>query len=1487
MPRRDSEDSTKSKTSTESIHSVYSEDSYIATFEATFDDAFREMLDEVKMLGNNRKILLERKVQSHNAKKRDPNDTAKRTDWTPQMEAEYQLYKVKVAELTKAKKDHKLSEKAAKQSKNDDLATIKRLRNKALSDAEKWLNAGIEAAKARLDFMSKYPNAFSTPATRSHIKAAEDCLNSAKRAKREIEIQKTTTDGRPTSESDMSSAGYRLLDGAPPDADEDEGAGLDVIPLGHASVGGKRLGLFRAIYVVALCATGSFLFAYDTGIVGGVLTLPSFQRDFRYSAADKIHVNSNCVSILQAGAFFGCFLVWPLTARLGRRWAYVTASAVFCVGAVIQTVNTHSIGLFYAGRVISGLGTGAATVLVPMFSAEMAPKEIRGALGSCFQLFFAIGVCASYWVTYAASVGLSKDSSTQWQLPVGLQLVPGVLMGFGMLLTKESVRWLTTKGRNEEALESLIWIRGGEYTEEVRKEFAEIIAGVELEISESEGLTWRELLLPSNRLRIFIAVTVQLCAQLTGNTSLAYYAPQIFNTVGAGDKSLFVTGFFGLAKMAGVATFSFFLVDRIGRKKPFIGGAFAMGTLMLIIAILVATHPPEENTEDSAITPSAAAGIAMVYLEAFAFNMSWGPLAWLYIGEIFPSRIREIGIATGAASQWLFNFMMSQITPYAIETIGWRTFLMFSVFNYAIIFYSWYFLRETAHTSLEEMEVIFGTVKRLPTDDDKRAARMPPKRKGRSGVATGRPKRRATRQTKESKSEIPDVYMDMLAEVAAQESAAAVNDDNTGRPGKRRKLSEEVQLESKQPPSSPIIDHQSVPGADQEEPRQQQTVLDDFSASSDDEDADFEDVEIDNVVVAEDDSGGLAPEQTTSLEIDLSKQHHRPTLAGQQRRRKIASPAERALRLSVHKTHLLLLLFSVSTRNRWCESTEVQAALKPLVRKKTIRQLHLDESEPQWKRSTAFNDAIKEIADMWRTTYTINARGMRRAHWRSNIDMEREMDEAEDMVDLDDFKTAAHTRSGSRDLGAQLFCALLRACAVDTRLVCSLQVLPFSAVSAAQQQTGTEEASESPYPIFWVEVFSPAISTWIPVDPLVRHTINKPKTGFEPPASDALNAMSYVIAFEGDDGSARDVTRRYAQWFNAKTRKTRVESTKGGAEWYASVMGFFAKPFQEDRDAIEDIELARRNELEGMPKSIQDFKGHPLYVLERHLRQNEKRLLVPVFRRKDVHICRSADAWYRRGRDVLPGEAPLKHAVRRNQPLYAEFQTQLYHPPPVTITDGRIPRNAFGNLDVYVPSMIPAGAIHVRHPLAAKAARVLGIDYADAVTGFEFKGRHGTAVIDGVVVSATHRVAIVTVIVGLQSQASDEAERQRSRVLLAIWKKLPNGKLLPDDIPPPASYHEIIVVESPNKLPTKPEQELASSATADVASIASNNNNNNNGHDLDGASDSPSYLATATNKAPGAPPPQPLAEPPPLRTESTQPSALIEPGDDDDEDRLV
>ncbi|KAL2858025.1 general substrate transporter [Aspergillus pseudoustus] len=480
---------------------------------------------------------------------------------------------------------------------------------------------------------------------------------------------------------------------------------------------GRKLGIFRAIYLASASCMGSFAFAFDTGVISGVLTLESFQRDFRYSQASKTTVNSNAVSILQAGAFFGCFLTAPVASRFGRRTGLIISASIFTVGTILQIINAHTLATFYAGRVIAGVGIGAATVLIPMYSAEMAPKEMRGRLGACFQLFFALGVMIAYWVTFAVSK-TQPSKPKQWQIALGLQLLPSTLLLLGMSTVKESARWLAIKGKRDQAWESLKWVRGGEETPELQQEFDEILAGIEEEARIKDNVTWRELLLPANRYRLFIAITIQLCAQLSGNTSLAYYASQAFAAVGAGSSSKLVTGFFGVVKVVGVSIFQLFVIDRIGRRVPFMVGAFAMGSFMLIIACVLATHPTKSDGDNSGATQAGIAMILMVYAEAFSFNMSWGALPWLYVGEIFSSRLREVGVTVGAASQWLFNFMMSQITPHAIDNIGWRMFLMFAIFNYATVVYSFVFLKETLKVSLEEMQGVFGADSQQGTKPD-------------------------------------------------------------------------------------------------------------------------------------------------------------------------------------------------------------------------------------------------------------------------------------------------------------------------------------------------------------------------------------------------------------------------------------------------------------------------------------------------------------------------------------------------------------------------------------------------------------------------------------------------------------------------------------------------------------------------------------------------------------------------------------------------
>jgi xeroderma pigmentosum group C-complementing protein len=359
---------------------------------------------------------------------------------------------------------------------------------------------------------------------------------------------------------------------------------------------------------------------------------------------------------------------------------------------------------------------------------------------------------------------------------------------------------------------------------------------------------------------------------------------------------------------------------------------------------------------------------------------------------------------------------------------------------------------------------------------------------------------------------------------------------------------------------------------------------------------------------------------------------------------------------------------------------------------------------------------------------------------------------------------------------------------------------------------------ESPYPVFWVEVFDEAHQKWFPVDPLVTESVAKPRA-FEPPANDRENSMSYVIAFE-EEGCARDVTRRYTKAYNAKTRKNRVESTTGGERWWRRAMRAYARGWMSDADQIEDTELAAAEAREPMPRNIADFKDHPYYALERHLRRNEilvrtrevgkvavgrdlgtlgGKKLENVYRRRDVKIVRSADAWYRLGRDIKMGEQPAKTVAAKAEPdeeigdetedragtnLYTEDQTELYVAPPVV--NGRVPKNSYGNLDVFVSSMIPEGGVHLPRKLsdlhlryslnpsddeASRAARILGIDYSDALTGFEFRGRHGTAVLKGIVVAVEYREAVEAVIEGFRDEQARVEEKMRSHAALRMWKR--------------------------------------------------------------------------------------------------------------------
>lgn len=285
-------------------------------------------------------------------------------------------------------------------------------------------------------------------------------------------------------------------------------------------------------------------------------------------------------------------------------------------------------------------------------------------------------------------------------------------------------------------------------------------------------------------------------------------------------------------------------------------------------------------------------------------------------------------------------------------------------------------------------------------------------------------------------------------------------------------------------------------------------------------------------------------------------------------------------------------------------------------------------------------------------------------------------------------------------------------------------------------------------PTVWAEVFSRPFQRWLTVDPIRGFVVAQGNRSMEPAVHDQDNKLIYVVAFE-EDGYARDVTARYTRTLNSRVAKMRPPAAVGGAgtrtgsgDWWERVVVAISRPERLERDVIEDAELEEQARKEPMPTSIAAFKDHPVYVLERHLTRDQvihpkikagMTGSTPVYLRKHVLQLKNARGWMQQGRAVRPDEIPLKFIKSRaytiehkraqyaaeqqgreeQDPLYAFSQTEPYRAPPVV--DGRVPKNQYGRVDLFTPSMLPPGGAHINHTGAARAARHLGVHYAEAV----------------------------------------------------------------------------------------------------------------------------------------------------------------------------
>ncbi len=426
-------------------------------------------------------------------------------------------------------------------------------------------------------------------------------------------------------------------------------------------------------------ALGGLLFGYDTGVIAGALLF--IKEDLGLSA----FLQGWVVSSLLIGAMIGAATGGPLADTLGRRRLVLIAAVIFSIGA-IGAALAHSATVLVLFRFVLGLAVGAASVIVPVYLAEIAPTEIRGAVASLNQLMIVTGILVAYLVNSALA------SAEAWRWMLGLALLPSLAMFVGMLFMPETPRWLVSRNREDEAREVLRRTRDEETVENELQDIKMV------EGREEGGV--RELLAPWVRPALVVGMGLAIFQQIIGINTIIYYAPTTLTNVGFGNSAAIISNL-GIGVVLVVMTLvAVRVIDRVGRKPLLLGGAVGMFLSLAVLGITSLLLP-----EPSGIGPVGLITLACLAAFIFSFGATWGPVVWVLLSEIFPLKIRGAAMGTATVLLWGANFVVSLTFPILLDALGvGYLFLGYALISVAAFFFVRFFVTETKGRSLEKIE---------------------------------------------------------------------------------------------------------------------------------------------------------------------------------------------------------------------------------------------------------------------------------------------------------------------------------------------------------------------------------------------------------------------------------------------------------------------------------------------------------------------------------------------------------------------------------------------------------------------------------------------------------------------------------------------------------------------------------------------------------------------------------------------------------------
>ncbi len=434
------------------------------------------------------------------------------------------------------------------------------------------------------------------------------------------------------------------------------------------------------LYLGVIClvaAIGGLLFGFDTAVISG--TIGFFKAEFNLSS---VMVGWTASSAL-VGCMLGAILAGLLSDRFGRKKVLILAAILFTASSIGCGLSRTVTELILA-RIVGGMGIGIASMLSPLYIAEISPPRVRGRLVSLQQFAIISGILGAYF-TNTLVLHTALNDAAKWRWMFALGAFPAGIFFLLLLAVPESPRWLTKQGLVDRARQILARVAGSAQAD---VEMAEIQTAI-----AHEGASVMELFRPGLRLALLVGVALAIFQQITGINAILYYAPEIFKQAGSGAASAFNdTIWIGVVNLL-FTILAIGVIDRLGRKPLLIMGTIGMGLSLVLVGL--AFHYK--------VSGFGLLVVILAYVAAFA--ASQGPVVWVVISEIFPTRIRGRAMSIATVCLWAACYLVSQTFPMLVETVGSAaTFWGYAVMCLVTVIFVWRFVPETKGKSLEQIE---------------------------------------------------------------------------------------------------------------------------------------------------------------------------------------------------------------------------------------------------------------------------------------------------------------------------------------------------------------------------------------------------------------------------------------------------------------------------------------------------------------------------------------------------------------------------------------------------------------------------------------------------------------------------------------------------------------------------------------------------------------------------------------------------------------